>query len=266
MNKLLIAGSLGLALASGSAFAADMGMPQKAPPPPPPAVSWTGCYADVGAGYGLYNQTHESIDIPTSTAPISGVSNSAGEGWLGRLGGGCDYQLNLGNLRNWIVGAFGDYDFSRIHGTFMNTFSAAGGDENMSSEWGVGGRIGYLVTPSLLTYADGGYAQAHFDVTNLGDLFFFPPGAPFAFISATTYQGWFIGGGTEYALNFDWLPIHGLFWRTEYRYASYNDKNVQEFFFSGAPGTGDRMQNDVQTVTTSLVWRFNFGGPVATRY
>ena len=32
--------------------------------------------------------------------------------------------------------------------------------------------------------------------------------------------GWFLGGGTEYALNMDWIPIHGLFWRTEYRYAS----------------------------------------------
>jgi outer membrane immunogenic protein len=57
MKKLLLASITGLALASGSAFAADM--PVKAPyykAPPPPAYSWTGCYIDGGGGYGMYNQ------------------------------------------------------------------------------------------------------------------------------------------------------------------------------------------------------------------
>lgn len=264
MKRILLASFAGasfaaLALTSGSALAADLGNPvYKAPPVPAPVYSWTGCYVNGGVGYGLYDQKHQSIDIPVSTAPLSGVSNSAGEGWLGRLGGGCDYQFSLGNLGNFVVGALGDYDFSHIYGTFENTATSYGGEENMSSEWAVGGRIGYLVTPSVLAYFDGGYTQSHFAATNLGYLPVFPPGAPIAYFPATTYDGWFLGGGYEYAVS-NVLPLPpGLFWRTEYRYSSYDYKNVQEYFLNGAPGTGDRMRNDVQTVTSSLVWRFNW--------
>jgi outer membrane immunogenic protein len=41
------------------------------------------------------------------------------------------------------------------------------GDEKMSSAWSVGGRVGWLVTPNLLTYFSGGYTEATFDRTNL---------------------------------------------------------------------------------------------------
>jgi len=36
----------------------------------------------------------------------------------------------------------------------------------MSSQWAVGGRIGLLVTPQLLTYFSGGYTQSKFDAVN----------------------------------------------------------------------------------------------------
>jgi len=60
-------GNFGRALASviplalfsiGSATAADLAV--KAPPVAvaAPAASWTGCYVDGGAGYGLWNQDH----------------------------------------------------------------------------------------------------------------------------------------------------------------------------------------------------------------
>ncbi len=73
-------------------------------------------------------------------------------------------------------------------------------------------------------------------------------------IQANTYSGWFVGGGTEYALNMDWIPIRGLFWRTEYRYASYAsaDVPIQPLLFTAA---AEKMQNNVQTATTSLIWR-----------
>jgi hypothetical protein len=39
----------------------------------------------------------------------------------------------------------------------------------------------------------------------------------------------------------------------------YDAQDVQEFFNNGAFGTGNRMQKDIQTVTSSLVWRFTSG-------
>src|SRR5215469_462265 len=211
MKGLLGFGIALVALTTGSAMAADMStkMPLKAPPMP--VYNWTGCYINGGVGYGLFDQEHTSINIPGNGAAISGTVNTAGEGWLGRFGGGCDYQISS----SFVIGVLGDYDWTHIHGTFQNPFSGAGGDENESSEWFIGGRIGYLVTPNLLTYFSGGYTEANFDRTNLGFLQISPPGAPFAYFDATTYKGWFLGGGVEYALS-GILPFNGLFWRTEY--------------------------------------------------
>ena len=85
-------------------------------------------------------------------------------------------------------------------------------------------------------------------------------------IDAHTYSGWFIGGGTEYALNMPWIPVRGLFWRTEYRYAQYQAADLPILLDSGAAaGAAEHSQKTVQTITSGLVWRFNFGGPVAAR-
>lgn len=266
MKKLLIASAASLALSASSAFAADMQMPLKAPPPPPPAVSWTGCYVDGGIGYGMYNQDSRSETFP-GLVPIGTEVTNGGRGWLGRLGGGCDYQFGVGGLGNFVIGAFGDHDFMDLHGTFSDPSGPVTGSEKELGAWYAGGRLGYLVTPTLLTYVDGGYTQTHFDQADLFSAFL-----PSAFtgldISAHTYNGWFLGGGTEYALNMPWVPIRGLFWRTEYRYASYQTANVPILVAAtGASfGVAEHMLKQNQTITSGLVWRFNFGGPITTRY
>jgi len=120
----------------------------------------------------------------------------------------------------------------------------------------VGGRIGYALAPQIMTYVDGGWTELRFDQINQVN----SAGASVGFaLPAHTYNGWFLGGGFEY--NFTWLPIPGLFWRTEYRFASYQAKDVQAFLISGVPnGFAGHMQKDIQTVTTSIVWRFNWFG------
>ena len=109
----------------------------------------------------------------------------------------------------------------------------------------------------------GGYTEARFDQVDLSLL-----EVPLGFnIPAHTYHGWFIGGGTEYALS-GLIPINGLFWRTEYRYDRYQKSDLQVVeTATGLPAAAAlRIQKNVQTATTGLVWRFNFGGPVATPY
>ena len=153
---------------------------------------------------------------------------SGGRGWLGTVGGGCDYQFGSGSgfWSNWVVGAFADYDFMDLHRNFQETFDGGIGDAKEKSAWAVGARIGYLVTPNVFTYWNGGYTETRFDQINLSD----PDGdgTPYGVIGAHTYHGWFIGGGTEIALSgLFGLPLPtGLFWRSEYRYSSFSSADL----------------------------------------
>ena len=162
MNRVLITSIALLSLLSGSAVAADMGMPLKAPAPPPPAVSWTGCYINGGVGYGMWDATHNLETYP-GLVPISTSSDSAGQGWLGRVGGGCDYQFNS----NFVIGAFGDFDIMNLNGNVASNFIPIQGTATEQSAWAVGVRAGYLVTPTLLTYFDGGYTGSSVGQINL---------------------------------------------------------------------------------------------------
>lgn len=276
MKTFLIASAVGIALGAGSAMAADI--PAKAPAPAPVA-NWTGCYVNGGAGYGMWKQNHYGEEGPSafSFAPLTQDTptvSTGGEGWLGAVGAGCDYQAGS----RFLIGVFGDYDFMSLTGSFQQPFTGWIGNETERGAWAVGGRIGYLVTPRLLTYVNAGYTQARFGQINLlsdATPQVVPPacGASPCTISPHTYAGWFIGGGTEYALA-DILPIQGLFWRTEYRYAGYGSADLPILNSTGGlvpvcgadHACGDHMQKNVQTITSGLVWRFNFGGPIATRY
>jgi opacity protein-like surface antigen len=89
----------------------------KASPRAPVATTWTRCYVNGGVGYGVNNQDHFAFD-PTGANPNE---TSAGRGYLGKVGGGCDYQFNpASGWGNWIVGAFADFDLMDLHGGFFD--------------------------------------------------------------------------------------------------------------------------------------------------
>jgi outer membrane immunogenic protein len=247
MHRWLLGTAAALAMAA-PAIAADLR--PKAPPPivkAPPApigYNWTGCYVAGGGGYGLYNSDSFSIDGGSS----SNVTNG-GQGWFGTVGGGCDVQFG-----NWVLGAFGDYDFTDLKGDVVIPNSNAVGREKQDSAWAVGGRLGYTLTPTILTYVNGGYTQARFDAINFVSQ---GAGVPLdAQIGAATYSGWFVGSGFEYNLGF--LP--GLFWKTEYRFAQYDRESLAILNGAGTP-TGATVESDktIQTIRSELVWRFNWG-------
>jgi outer membrane immunogenic protein len=259
MKKLLLATVVAIA-AAGSAGAADLPM-KAAPMAAPVTYNWTGCYLGAGGGYGLWRQDVTAEFIPSLVA-ASTTTTVGGSGWFGTGQVGCDYQFNSA----FVIGAFADGDWGNIHGT-VTPFSGIvplGGDESQTHAWSVGGRIGYLPFPKLLTFVSGGWTQAHFDSFNLtSTLAGVPLPAGFAVtVPSQDYNGWFIGGGYEYGLDF--LP--GLFWKTEYRYSSYRAEDLQVFVNGVATGEGFNSKKAEQVIRTELVWRFNFGGPVVARY
>jgi len=270
LGVVAIASAL-IAAPVSAASAADMPSykgPVMLPPPPPQVYNWTGCYVDAGAGYGFWNQDHYTSGPGLGTILSTVVTTDGGRGWLGRFGGGCDYQTPLFNNR-FVVGIFGDYDIMSLKGTnspsedglvpcpgFCTAALTANARE--TGAWYVGGRIGYLVNPAFLAFVDAGYTQTSF--TQSAEFLTLTAGAEGIGYPDFTDHGWFIGGGGEYAL--DWFPIRGFFLKGEYRYAQYSTIGLAEAFTNGTGPTGDieTTRPYVQTVTGSLVWRFNWTG------
>jgi outer membrane immunogenic protein len=250
------------------ANAADM-----SPPPPaykaplPPAPTWTGCYIDGGVGYGMWNQDH-SVTNPAGVTTVT--TTDGGRGWLGRVGGGCDYQFPISGFGNFVIGAFADYDFMGINGSNTpNEFLTVGGitspvTSNMheTDAWYAGGRIGYLPYPDLMAFFSGGWTGTRF--TNSPQFLTFNGVADgFTYPGAFTVNGWFLGGGYEYRVPWAWAS--GLYWRTEYRFAEYNKIDLAESSVTTGVLTGNVQHNQsfVQTVTTGLVWKLNWAAPGA---
>jgi opacity protein-like surface antigen len=253
MKKTSIAGALitSAMLVAGSAMAADMKAPAPVytkAPMAPPAFSWTGCYLGGGGGYGMWNQEtfHETDPGHVATSP---TQTGGGRGWFGTVQVGCDYQI----ASSFVIGAQGDWDFGNLKGT--PNFSLDNiGDEKNSWTWAAGGRIGYVAFPQLLAYVSGGYTQAHFDQVNF--LFDETGAASNLFILANTYHGWYIGSGYEYGLSF--LP--GLFWKTEYRYSSFDAADLSHLSTTTGltNGTASNSKKFIQTIRSELVWRINW--------
>jgi outer membrane immunogenic protein len=257
MKTLLAASLTGFALLSGSAMAADL------PPAPPvykapavvaPTYTWTGCYVEGGGGYGLFNQDHYAETDP-GFVQTTAKTNTGGRGWYGTAGGGCDYQVGQVWGGSVILGVLADYNFMGLQSNnFQEPTSGLIGNEKETSSWGAGARIGYAFTPGTMGYMNAGYTQAHFNsfgLTTNG----FPAVATIFSFPSQTYNGWFLGGGTETSLT-PFLP-QGFFLRSEYRYSSYQAKDVPILPLT-ITSTADHMQKYVQTIGTSLVYKFNW--------
>lgn len=282
MKKLALALAVTAAFA-GPAMAADLAVKARPAPPPVPVANWTGCYISGGVGYGLYDNERTTFSGPPLTPVITQYTapfDEGGRGWLAGGGGGCDYQFGLGSgggffgTGQFVIGILADGYWSNMRGNsssiVVGNFATA--QEKVDSQWAVGGRIGWLMSPNLLTYFSGGYTEA--TVTGVGD-FAVSTGLGGGLLGASlpgrTVKGWFLGSGVEYQSG--WIP--GLTWKTEYRFSEYGRVDRFERFngggaLDGAPGTlvgtasSDKLF--IQTVMTSLVYRFNWGGPVVPNY
>jgi len=262
MKKLVIT-LTAVAAFTGSAFAADMApapMYSKAPPPVV-APSWTGFYIFGGAGGGVWDADNHMVTNPGGV-PLTIDSRSGGDGWLGTAGAGYDWQFN----RNWVFGVFGDGMFGSLHGSLTDNFNNWVGTEKMRDTWAAGARLGYLVAPNVYSYVNAGYTGSYWSSSTL----LVPTTA--AAVAATpsfNRQGWFIGGGVENNLDIFGITAPGLFMKTEYRAAYFNNTTLPETLIAtGLPtGVSATFNNSlVQTITTSLVYRFNWSGPVVAKY
>jgi outer membrane immunogenic protein len=160
--------------------------------PPPSAPTWSGCYIDGGVGYGMWNRDHTNFNL-AFTPTITQTTTDGGRGWLGRVGGGCDYQFSISSLGNFVIGAFADYDLMGLNGTNQPQLVLGGTPEmfnvHQTDAWYAGGRIGYLPYPNLMAFFSGGRTGTRF--TNSSEVFTLGGAADgFTFSGAYTVNGW----------------------------------------------------------------------------
>jgi outer membrane immunogenic protein len=187
-------------LASGSAFAADLGhAPPPAPlPPPVPVFTWAGFYvgAHVGYAWGQENDDLSRYGVPEDSFNVDGV--------LGGLHAGYNWQIN-----QVVLGVEGDVDASGVRGTDLP--ASIVGKVSLANDWqsSVRLRAGYALDRTLI-YATGGivFADDKESVTLIVD-----PS------QTQTLTGWTIGGGLEYALTNNWSG------RVEVRYTDFGRTN-----------------------------------------
>jgi outer membrane immunogenic protein len=263
MKKLAIA-LTAIAGFTVPASAADMAAqaPMRAPPPVPVA-SWTGCYVAGGGGYGMYNAESREL-FPGSGVVENNQGTAGGRGWMGQAQVGCDYQF----AGSFVIGAFGDYTFMDVHGDKIGAPDLLTvGNLKQDSAWAVGGRIGYLVSPTFLSYFSGGYTETKFNQVNYLNATSFGGngsiGSTFGTaLPGATYKGWFLGSGFEYGLGF---LSPALYLKTEYRVSEFDGKTLSNFSTTTGLPTGDRetVKPWSQSVVTSLVYRFNWSGAPA---
>jgi outer membrane immunogenic protein len=264
MKKLVIA-LTALAAFTASASAADLGARPyaKAPAPVLAAPSWTGFYIFGGGGGGLWSANGGVDSTATGACIVCTNTRTGGDGWFGTVGAGYDWQAGP----SWVVGIFGDGTFGSLKGNIGDITIAGVGTTKMETAWAAGARVGYLVAPNVLSYVNGGYTGTYWTgSTLLGSNTGTPSGLH---TDSFNTQGWFVGGGVENNLNFFGINAPGWFMKTEYRASFLDRKRLQERVdgTNALTGIDATFKPYVQTISTSLVYRFNWSGaPISAKY
>jgi outer membrane immunogenic protein len=261
MKKLVLA-LTAVAAFTGSALAADLPARTytKAPVMPEPVYNWTGFYIFGGAGGGVWDADTYTINPTTGNCVICGHQKQGGDGWFGTVGAGYDWQFN----HAWVAGIFADGQFGSQKGTIQDLSTFNAGTIKLQDAWAAGVRVGYLVAPNVLSYINGGYTASYWSGTTMVDQ---------RTITATAFgtpsfnrSGWFVGGGFENNLDIFGFKAPGLFMKTEYRAAYYDGINLADTNGAGVALSSIHFKPFVQTIETSLVYRFNWGGPIVAKY
>jgi outer membrane immunogenic protein len=224
MLKTLAMGAAGALVLMTSNAVAD-GLPTRAPRASVccEQPNWTGFYIGVGVGGAFTENEHRAKEIDkywddtTSVTKLWDLENGRSHAF-GTVTAGYDHLFHS----RWLAGVFVDYDFG--NGNNHSSILGIGPyyDIRLSDEskhaWSIGGRLGFLSTPSTLLYLSTGWTQVSAD----GKVSFWSDydSSTHKLSFNNDREGWFVGAGIETQLG--WLR-NGLSLRGEYRFTRLDD-------------------------------------------
>ncbi len=262
-----------VALSAGSAFAADLPS-KKAPilPPPPPPPLWTGFYVGLNAGYTFGGSDRATFGYSDTGAGGYGASAAFGnypgslslnnDGFIG--GGQVGYNWQFQN--SFVAGIEADIQ-GVASGTSTASFASPGlggfipASTSVSSSLDylgtVRGRLGFLVTPTLLAYGTGGLAYGQTQLTHTTAFAVTPFFQSSSF--SDTRVGWTAGGGVE------WLFLPNWSAKVEYLYYDLGSVSTPAlvYAYGGNVSTAQASKRfDGHVVRAGVNYHFNlFNGP-----
>jgi len=201
VNKTILLASCALVALSVSAAAADLpGRSAAAAPSPIMVGNWSGFYVGAQVGYGW-----GKADIPWANNPpyTNWQSPPDQNGAMGGLHIGYNHQFG-----RYVLGIEADAELTNQRGMEPIANDPNGVEQNHKGS--VRARAGFAAG-SALFFATGGVAFLNADVTRP---------ATTEKIS-TSFTGWTLGAGTEYALARNWSA------RVEYRYEDFGDTDMR---------------------------------------
>jgi outer membrane immunogenic protein len=246
MQRLALGLTIAMAVA-GSALADGYEDPKSFKAPEAPI--WSGIYLGAAGGYGHAATRDDYSENDGGDVFSSSFSGQSAQGGLLRVMLGVDRQIR----DKFVLGAFVDFDWTDISLSYKansggNADAAIDDELTMEWQWSIGGRAGYLFTPTTMLYFLAGFTQAHFksdgwyDIYNSGDVL---PGK-----SGATFNGFVAGFGMETYIG------HGLFVRGEMRYSEFDGQTINSGELNGVTYT-DSEHPDLLTGVLGLTYKFN---------
>lgn len=192
---------------SGAAYAADMGVPMKAPPPAPiPLTNWQGFYVGGLIGAARLNETCHNFLASTDSDGRSvcgsmynnGSAATAATGFLAGVEVGYDWQN-----RYFVYGVAADWTWTGLKHSTTQTSGATFWRHEAKVDWlaSFRGRMGLAVDDTLV-YFTGGLALGDLKSNNqFGDA----SGVEIDWGGLSNTQvGWVAGLGVEHKFNQNW--------------------------------------------------------------
>ena len=207
MKKLFLATMAFVAIAAGTAAAADLPVAYKAPPPPRPAcANFGGFYVGANAGWGYYDNRWNDRDAwsgDNSDNLQRASVTSSNSGFLGGVQGGYNWQSGC-----TLFGVEVDYAWGKISNDTLETDGDLGVNldslQVQSRLRGMGSlrTRGGIVVDNVLVYVTGGLSFANFSRTYTQTDLNAP--ATEVFSHSNSRWGWAAGFGTEWAFASNW--------------------------------------------------------------